>query len=141
MQSRTQTTFQEQALILMTDARFTTTGYAIMIEDNPNQKLQYRRKTYALIAFGSKTFNPTQHKLAIYAKEFPGNLRIVTSPVGKGFPGVVFTDNRSVTRFNQTKILPTPFWNTCDYVLLYNFVLAHVAGAMNTAADFFPEQR
>ena len=25
---------------------------------------------------------------------------------------------------------------TCDYVLQYNFVIAHVAGAMNTAADF-----
>ena len=54
----------------MTDARFTAAGYAILIEDDPNQKLQSRRKTYAAIAFGSKTFNPTQLKMSIYAKEF-----------------------------------------------------------------------
>ena len=27
-------------------------------------------------------------------------------------------------------------WNACDYVLQYNFVIAHVAGTMNTAAAF-----
>ena len=46
--------------ILMTDASFTAAGHAIMFEDDPNQNLQSRRKTYAPIAFGSKTFNPTQ---------------------------------------------------------------------------------
>ena len=55
---------------------------------------------------------------------------------GSVFPVIVFTDNRSVTRFFQTKIIPPPLWNACDYVLQYNFVIAHVAGAMNTAADF-----
>ena len=55
---------------------------------------------------------------------------------GSVFPVIVFTDNRSVTRFFQTKIIPPPLWNACEYVLQYNFVIAHVAGAMNTAADF-----
>ena len=41
-----------------------------MIGDNPQQKLQLKRKTYVPIAFGSKTFNPTQLKISIYAKEF-----------------------------------------------------------------------
>ena len=54
----------------MTDASFHAAGYAIMIEDNPNQKLQSRRKTYAPIAFGSKTYSPAQLKMSIYAKEF-----------------------------------------------------------------------
>ena len=58
---------KNKQLILMTDASFTA---AVMIEDDPNQKLQSRRKTYAPIAFGSKTFNPTQIKMSIYAKEF-----------------------------------------------------------------------
>ena len=57
-------------LIVMSDASFTAAGYAIMIEDDPSQKLQSKRKTYAPIASGSKTFNPTQTKLSIYAKEF-----------------------------------------------------------------------
>ena len=51
---------------------------------------------------------------------------------GSVFPVIVFTDNHSVTRFFQTKIIPPPLWNACDYVLQYNFVIAHVAGAMNT---------
>ena len=28
-------------------------------------------------------------------------------------------------------------WNACDYVLQFNFELAHIAGSVNTAADFF----
>ena len=39
----------------MSDASFTAAGYAIMIEVDPNQKLQSKRKTYAPIAFSSKT--------------------------------------------------------------------------------------
>ena len=131
---------KNKQLIVMSDASFTAAGYAIMIEDDPNQKLQSRRKTYAPIAFGSKSFNPTQTKMSIYAKEF---LFIYFAFVefghlirGSTFPVIVFTDNRSVTRFFQTKMIPPALWNACDYVLEYNFVIAHVAGSMNTAADF-----
>ena len=131
---------KNKQLIVMSDASFTAAGYAIMIEDDPDQKLQSKRKTYAPIAFGSKTFNPTQTKMSIYAKEF---LSIYFAFVecghlmwGSTFPVIVFTDNRSVTRFFQTKMIPPALWNACDYVLQYNFVIAHVAGSMNTAADF-----
>ena len=131
---------KDKQLIVMSDATFTAAGYAIMIEDDPNQKLQSKRKTYASIAFGSKTFNPTQTKLSIYAKEF---LSFYCAFVefghlmwGSTFPVIVFTDNRSVTRFFQAKLIPPALWNACDYVLQYNFVIAHVAGSMNTAADF-----
>ena len=131
---------KDKQLIVMSDASFTAAGYAIMIEDDPNQKLQSKRKTYALIAFGSKTFNPTQTKLSIYAKEF---LSIYFDFVefghlmwGSTFPIIVFTDNRAVNRFFQAKLIPPALWNACDYVLQYNFVIAHVAGSMNTAADF-----
>ena len=34
-------------LVLMTNASFRSAGYALMIEDNPNQKIQSTRKTYA----------------------------------------------------------------------------------------------
>ena len=124
----------------MSDASFTAAGYAIMIEDDPNQKLQSKRKTYAPIAFGSKTFNPTQTKMSIYAKEF---LSIYFAFVefghlmwGSTFPVIVVTDNRSVTRFFQAKMIPPALWNACNYVLQYNFVIGHVAGSRNTAADF-----
>ena len=45
-------------------------------------------------------------------------------------------DNRSVTRFFQTKAIPPTLWNACDYVLQFNFLIMHVAGTQNTAADF-----
>ena len=44
-------------LVLMTVASFRSAGYALMIEDNPDQKIQSKRKTYALVAFGSKNFS------------------------------------------------------------------------------------
>ena len=39
-------------LVLMTDASFRSAGYALMIEDNPDQKIQSKRKTFAIVAFG-----------------------------------------------------------------------------------------
>ena len=57
-------------LVLMTDASFRSAGYALMIEDNPDQKIRSKRKTYAHVAFGSKIFSPAQLKLSIYSKKF-----------------------------------------------------------------------
>ena len=51
-------------------------------------------------------------------------------------PTIVLTDNKSVTRFLQTKAIPPALWNACDYVLQFNFKIAHIAGSVNTAADF-----
>ena len=52
-------------------------------------------------------------------------------------PTIVLTDNKSVTRFFQTKALPPSLWNACDYVLQFKIKIAHIAGSVNTAADFF----
>ena len=57
-------------LVLTTDASFRSAGYALMIEDNPDQKIHSERKTYAPVAFGSKLFSPAQLKMSIYSKEF-----------------------------------------------------------------------
>ena len=51
-------------------------------------------------------------------------------------PTSVLTDNKSVTRFFQTKGIPPSLWNACDYVMEFNFNVAHFAGSVNTAADF-----
>ena len=56
-------------LVSMTDASFRSAGYALMIEDNPDQKIQSKPKTYAPVAFGSKIFSPAQLKLSTYSKE------------------------------------------------------------------------
>ena len=49
---------------------------------------------------------------------------------------IVLTDNKSLTRFFQTKAIPPALWNACDYVLQFNFKIPHIAGSVNTAADF-----
>ena len=46
------------------------------------------------------------------------------------------TDSISVTRFFQTKIVPPPLWNSCDFVLQFNFTIANIPGKINTATDF-----
>ena len=46
------------------------------------------------------------------------------------------TDSKSVTGSFQTKMIPPPLWNACDFVLQFNFTLAHIPGTKNAAADF-----
>ena len=127
-------------LVLMTDASFRSAGYALMIEDNPDQKIQSKRKTYAPVAFGLKVFSPAQLKMSIYSKEFlaiyMAFLEFAHILWETSKPTVVLTDNKSVTRFFQTKAIPPSLWNACDYVLQFNFKIAHIAGSVNTAADF-----
>ena len=127
-------------LVLMTDASFRSAGYALMIEDNPDQKIQSKRKTYAPVAFGSKVFSPAQLKMSIYSKEFlaihMAFLEFAHILWETSKPTIVLTDNKSVTRFFQTKAIPPSLWNACDYVLQFNFKIGHNAGSVNTAADF-----
>ena len=124
----------------MTDASFRASGYALMIEEENDKKLNSKKKIFAPVAFGSKVFSPAQLKMSIYCKEF--------RPIYHAFleyshilwettlPTLVMTYNRSVTRFFQTKTIPPTLWNACDYVLQFNFHIMHVAGTQNTAADF-----
>ena len=127
-------------LVLMTDASFRSASYAPMIEDNPDQKIQSKRKTYALVAFASKIFSPAQLKLSIYPKEF-----LAVYMAFREFahilwettkPTIVLTDKNSVTRLSQTKAIPPSLWIACDYVPQFNFKKAHIAFSLNTAADF-----
>ena len=83
-----------QQLVLMTDASFRNAGSALMIEDNPDQQIQSKWKTYTPIAFGSKIFSTAQLKKSIYLKEilaiYMAFLEICTH-----FLGSSKTDNRS----------------------------------------------
>ena len=48
------------------------------------------------------------------------------------------TDNKYITGFFQTKATQPALWNACDYVLQFNFKLAHIThitGLVNTSAD------
>ena len=123
----------------MTNAGFRSAGFALMIEDIPDQKIQSKRKTYAPVAFGSKIISPAQLRMLSYSKEFLAIymeflefahfLWVTTKPT------IVLTGNKSFTRFLQTKAIPPSLWNACNFVLQFNFEIAHNTGLVNTAAD------
>ena len=123
----------------MTDASFRSAAYALMIEDNPHQKMQSKRKTYALWYLAQK-FSPLQKiKMSIYSKDFlaiyQAFLEFAHTLWETTKPTIVLTDKKSVTRFFQTKAISPALWNACNYVLQFNFKIAHIAGSVNTAAD------
>ena len=127
-------------LVLKTDASLQAAGYAVLIEDDPNQKYTPTRKPYAPVAYGSKTYSPSQIKMSTYAKEFLA-IYIAFKEFGHVLccatkPVIIMTDSKSVTRCFQTKMIPPPLWNACNFVLQVNFTIAHIPGKMNTAADF-----
>ena len=127
-------------LVLMTDASFRIAGYALTIEDNPDQNIQSKRKMYAPVAFGSKIISPAQLKMSIYPKEFLAIYMALLEFAHILWEAtkrtIVLTDNKSVTRSFQTKAIPPAPWNACDYVLQFDFKIAHIPGSVNTAADF-----
>ena len=90
-------------LVLRTDANLGSAGYAPMIEDNPDQKIQSKRKTYAPVAFGSNIFTPAQFKMFIYSKAFltiyMAFLEIAHILWEATKPTYVHTDKKSVTGF------------------------------------------
>ena len=78
--------------------------------------------------------------MSIYAKEFLA-IYMAFKEFGHIFwgatkPVIIMTDSKSVTRFFQTKKIPPPLWNAWDFVLQFNFTIAHIPGKMNTAADY-----
>ena len=126
--------------VLMTDASFLASGNALMIEEDDERKLLSKRKTFTPVAFGLRVFAPAQLKMSIYCKEF---LAIYHAFLEYShilwettIPTLVLTDNRSVTRFFQTKTTPPALWDVCDYLLQFKFWIMHVAGSQNTATDF-----
>ena len=57
-------------LVILTDASFQAAGYAVLIEDDLNQKYTSTRKTYAPVAYGSKTYSPSKSKFPSMRKKF-----------------------------------------------------------------------
>ena len=65
----------ENQLDLMMDASLRCAGYPLMIEENFDQKKQSKRKTYAPVWFGSKSFSPAQLKICINSKKLLASFR------------------------------------------------------------------
>ena len=91
----------------MTDASFVAAGYAVLIEDDPYQNLPSPRKSYASVAEASKTFTAAQIKMLIFDKEVLA---------------IYFAFNELGHIF---------FY----YVIQFNFVIAHIPGDQNKAAE------
>ena len=68
---------RNKQFVIVTDASEHAAGFALMIEDyTENQNETGKKKAYAPVMFGSKTFNPAQMKYSAYTKEFVGLLRL-----------------------------------------------------------------
>ena len=97
-------------LLLMTDASFRSAGYALMIEDNPDQKTQSKRKTYAPVTVGSKILSSAQLKISIFSEKFLPRylafLELAHILWEATEPRIVLADNKSVARFFHTKAIP-----------------------------------
>ena len=63
--------FPGKQLVLITDASFRSAGYALMIEDNPDQKIQPKRKTYAPVSrLDQKSFPPHSSRCQFTRRNF-----------------------------------------------------------------------
>ena len=126
-------------LVLMTDASFRSAGYALIIEDNPEQNYSQSRKRTPLWHLPQR-FSPLSNlKCPYFQQNFWQSIRHFSSlhtSCGKHQSQQFLTDKKSVTRFFRTKATPPALWNACEYVLQFNFKIAHIAGSVNTAADF-----
>ena len=111
-------------IALMTDARFTAAGYAVLIEDDPLEKFTSTRKAYAPVAYGSKTFSPAQLKMSIYAKEFLA-IFFAFKELGHIFwgtpkPVIILSDNKRSHDFFKQKLFHHP--NGTLVTMLYNLI-------------------
>ena len=129
----------DKQLVIMCDASEHAAGYVLLIEDYTENN-DGPTKSYAPVAFGSQRFTEGQMSLTMYAKEFLAmhfafdEFAHILWGVKK--PTIVMTDNKALTRFFQSKRIPPKLWNYCDQALQFDFVLAHVPGVENPAADY-----
>ena len=140
----------DKQLVIMCDASEHAAECVLIIEDYSETQSGSLKK-YAPVAFGSKKFQGGQMSLTMYAKEFLA-MHFAFDEFGHILwdakePIIVMTDNEALTRFFQAKHIPPSLWNFCDQTLQFNFILAHVPGVENPAADYLsrleirPEER
>jgi hypothetical protein len=126
--------------VILTDASYYGAGFVLMVEDYCTEQ-KSENKILAPVSFGSKIFNSAQLKLSTYSKEFLAVYyafdtfaHILWGASKKQV--LVLTDNKSLSRFFQAKTIPAPLWNFLDRLMSFNFVLGHIPGIANAAADY-----
>ena len=129
-----------QKYILLCDPSYYAAGFVLMVEDYLDENNKKETKKYAPVSFGSQVFTIPQLKYSIYYKKFLAlyfALEHFAHFIWEStHPVVVLTDNRSLTKFFQSKTIPPSLWNCLDRVLSFNLVIAHIPGKANYAADF-----
>ena len=126
---------------LACDASFYAAGFILLIEDYDYHAKTPIEKSYAPVAFGSYLFSLNQLKHSIYLKKFLSvHLAFKTFELYlwglSNKPILVLTDNKTVTKFLKAKVIPGNLWNAVDYILSFNFVIGHISGKANAAADY-----
>ena len=123
----------------MTDTSFAAAGYAVLIENDPIQKFTTTKIVRTSILW-FKNLHPSPHKDVHLCKGISCKLfriqRVWHIFWGAPEPVIILTDNKAVTQFFQTKNVLPALWNACDYAIQINFVIAHIPGAQNKAADY-----
>ena len=110
----------DQQYVIKADASFYVAGYVLMIEDYTVNDMSDETKIYAPVTFGLK----------IFQKQINLSSQSMQKPV------LILNDNRSVTRFRQTKKIPTALRNALNHVLSFHTILGHIPGKANLAADY-----
>ena len=126
--------------VILCDASYHGAGFVLMVEDYVNETGKKEKKTYAPVSFGSHLFNATQLKFSIYYKEFLAlyyALDYFSHYIwGSSKQVIILTDNKCLTQFFQSKVIPPSLWNCLDRILAFNILIAHIPGRANYAADF-----
>ena len=122
----------------MSDASFTATGYAILTEDDLNQKFTSVKKSLCAYSLWSQSIYLLPAEIVGMCKRILSNILRLQGHTFCGTPNAtnILTDNKSVTRLFYSKITPPPLWNACDILIQFNFIIAHIPGKNNTAADY-----
>ena len=125
--------------VLMTNASFRVSGYALMIEENNEKKRYYKKMTFATLTFGSKVFS-AQLKMPTFCKKIPSNQSRIYK-VQSHLMGNNITNTRKDRQPVCHTFLPNQRQSphTMERVRLCRKIqLPHnaLAGTQNTAADF-----
>ncbi len=131
----------EKKFVIVADASEHAPGCALMIEDYPNMENEKgKKKSYASVTFGSETFNPAQMKYSAYTKEFLGlyfAFEAFRHVIGENRrPTLVLTVNESLTRYFQAKHMAPSFWNHIDFILFFDFMIAHIPVKTNQTLEY-----
>ena len=114
--------------VILCDASYHGAGFVLMVEDYVNETGKKEKKKYAPVSFGSHLFNATQLKFSIYYKEFLAlyyALDYFSHYIwGSSKQVIILIDNKGLTQFFQSKVIPPSLWNCLDRILAFNIVIA-----------------